>query len=246
MNNKTFKFALKTCIPVILGYLPAGFAFGLMITAIGYNIIVAISMSLFIYAGAGQYLAVEFFKSNASYISIALATFLINSKHMFYGLSLLEEFKSIGRFKPYMIFSLTDETYAVLTGTNFSPEVDSKKCMIYIAVINHISWIVGSFMGALLGTLVKFNTKGLDFAMTALFFVILTDQLKAFKSKIPFIIGTISAIIAWLIFGKSNILLGGSALSVLLLILFKKRIEKNDTTENNNFNNSDSVNNTVN
>lgn len=246
MNTKTLKFALKTCIPVILGYLPAGFAFGLMITSIGYNIIVALSMSLCIYAGAGQYLAVEFFKNNASYISIAIATFLINSKHMFYGLSLLEEFKSTGKFKPYMIFSLTDETYAVLTGTNFPTDIDSKKCMIYIAVINHISWIIGGFMGALLGTLVKFNTTGLDFAMTALFFVILTDQFKVFKSKIPFIIGTLSAIIAWLVLGKSNILLGGSALSVILLIIFKKRIEKNDNTENNNFNSFDSTDNAVN
>lgn len=229
MDKKAFKTALKVCSPIILGYIPAGFAFGLMITSAGFSFITAVSMSTFIYAGAGQYLAIGFFANNISIIQMAFLTFLINSKHMFYGLSLLNEFKQMGKKKPYMIFSLTDETYAVLTGTEVSKEIDKKKYMFYTAIINHITWIIGTALGALLGSTVKFNTQGIDFAMTALFFVILIDQLEKFKTKYPFIIGTLSAIAALFILGKQNMLLGGAVLSVILLILFKKRIEKNDS-----------------
>lgn len=239
MDTKILKYSLKNCMPVILGYIPAGFAFGLMITSIGYNLIVALVMSLTIYTGAGQYLAVEFFKSNASLISMAVATFLINSKHMFYGLSLLEDFNQTKKAKPYMIFSLTDETYALLTGTTIPSNLNKPKCMLYMAVINHISWVLGGFLGALLGTLVKFNTEGLNFAMTALFFVILTDQLNNFKTKLPFIIGTLAAIVSWVVLGKSNILIGGAVLSVLFLITLRKRIEKSEYTEVNNSNSND-------
>lgn len=228
MDKKAFKASIKSCIPIILGYLPSGFAFGLMITSAGFNIFTAIIMSLCIYAGAGQYLAVGFFINNINILQMAVLTFLINSKHMFYGLSLLEDFKKIGKSKPYMIFSLTDETYAILTGSNVPENINKNNYMFYIAVINHVSWVIGSALGAIIGTAVKFNTKGLDFAMTALFFVIFTEQLKNFKTKLPFIIGTISALIAWFAIGKQNMLLGGSILSVILLIFFRKRIEKND------------------
>lgn len=228
MDTKVFKYCFKICAPVILGYIPAGFAFGLMITSQGFNIITSLIMSSFIYAGAGQYLAVDFFAKNISIFQMALMTFLINSKHMFYGLSLLDEFKNMGSKKKYMIFSLTDETYAVLTGTKIPESLDKNKCIFYISVINHISWIIGTFLGAVIGSSIKFNTAGLDFAMTALFLVILIEQLKSFKTKYPFIIGIISALSAWIILGKSNIILGGAVISVTLFIILKKRIEKSD------------------
>ncbi len=228
MDRNAFKAAFRTCMPVILGYLPAGFAFGLMFTAAGFPFILAIFMSLVIYAGAGQYIAVGFFVDDVSLVQMALLTFLINSKHLFYGLSLLEEFKRIGQARPYMIFSLTDETYAILTGTTTPQGVDQNKYMFYIACIDHLAWITGTALGALFGTIVKFNTQGLDFAMTALFLVILSEQIKKFHTKYPFIIGCVSAIVAALLIGKPNMLLGGSILSVVLLIVFKKRIEKYD------------------
>lgn len=224
MRFNTLKKALKTCSPVILGYLAAGFAFGLMFTSAGFAFIYAVLMSVVIYAGAGQYLAVGFFVNNIGLLQMALMTFLVNSKHLFYGLSLLEEFKDMGRKRPYMIFSLTDETYALLTGTTVPESLDKKKYMFYIAVINQLSWITGTTVGAILGSLIKFNTKGLDFALTALFFVIVAEQLSSFKTKLPFVIGVLSAIAAQILIGKDNMLLGGSLLSVLLLIIFRKRI----------------------
>jgi 4-azaleucine resistance transporter AzlC len=228
MNKKLLNYAFKNCLPVILGYIAAGFAFGLMMAAAGKSIFTAFIMSAVIYTGAGQYLAVDFIKENASYISIAIATFLINSKHLFYGISLIEQFKRAGKKRPYLIFALTDETYALLTGTKFPEDVDESDYIFAVTLINQISWVIGCTLGAVFGTLVKFDTTGLDFAMTALFIVIVLDQLKTFKTKLPFIIGGGAALAALFIVGKSNMLLGGLALSVVLLIIFRKPIEKKE------------------
>lgn len=225
MNKKTVKYAFKTCVPVILGYLPSGFAFGLMISAAGCSLFTAVIMSVVIYTGAGQYLAVDFIKNNSAYIAIAVSTFLINSKHLFYGLSMLERYKGSGFKKLYLIFGLTDETYALLTGVKCPDSIDQRRFALAVTAINQSAWVTATFFGALLGTAVSFDTTGIDFAMTALFLVIVTDQLKTYKTKYPFVIGALSALAALLVLGRDNILLGGAAMSVAALILLRKRIE---------------------
>lgn len=231
MRGRTFKYALKVCMPVILGYLPAGFAFGLMITAVGCSLLTAVIMSTSIYTGAGQYLAVDFIENNSPLITVAISTFLINSKHLFYGLSLLERYKGMGIKKLYLIFGLTDETYALLTGMKCPETLDDKTFVFMVTAIDQCAWVFATFLGALLGTVVKFDTTGLDFAMTALFLVIITDQFKSCKTKLPFVIGAGSALVAWLILGKGNLLLGGAILSVALLIILKKPIEATEKRE---------------
>ncbi len=229
MNFKTLKYAVKTSMPVILGYLPSGFAFGLMMSAIGQSVLTSFIMAVTMYAGAGQYIAVDFIKNNAAFITIIVTTFLINSKHLFYGISLIEKFNKTGKKKPYLIFALTDETYALLTGTEYPKDVKEDMYILLVSLINQLSWITGCTLGAVFGNVVKFDTTGLDFAMTALFLVILTDQTRVFRSKLPFIVGGVSALAAMLVLGKDNMLLGGAVLSVAaLLILHKKGFGKND------------------
>ncbi|MGN1318076.1 MAG: AzlC family ABC transporter permease [Lachnospirales bacterium] len=228
MRRKALKYAVHTCMPVILGYIPAGFAFGLMLSAIGGSVLTSLIMAVTMYAGAGQYIAVDFIKNNATYFTIAVTTFLVNSKHLFYGLSLIDKYKNTGVRKLYLMFSLTDETYALLTSTAFPKDVNKNTYMLYVSFINQISWICGCVLGSLFGKAITFDTKGLDFAMTALFIVIITEQWQNFKTKLPFIIGAFSIIVAMVVLGKSYMLLGGAVLSVILLILFKERIEKND------------------
>lgn len=224
----TFQKALKASMPVILGYLPAGFGFGLLAATEGnLNLGLATAMSVFIYAGAGQYLAVGFFANNLGLLQMGMLTFLINSKHLFYGLSLLEEFKQFKRSRLYMIFSLTDETYAVLTGTKVPENTDPKYFMLFVSVINQVSWITGTILGALFGSVFTFNAKGIDFALVSLFLVILVDQLNNFKTKLPFIIGACSGLAAMFL-GKSNMLLLGAIFAVALLFLLKKRVTANE------------------
>ena len=228
MNFKPLKYALRTCMPVILGYLPAGFAFGLMMSSIGKGVFTSILMAVVMYAGAGQYIAVDFFKNNAELITIIITTFLVNSKHLFYGLSLIEKYKDTGVRKIYLMFALTDETYALLTSTKFPEDVNKNTYMFLVSLINHISWILGCTLGAVFGKAVAFNSEGLDFAMTALFIVIIIEQWRSFKTKLPFAIGALSAIFALIVFGKTYMLLGGSAIGVIALLIFRKRIEEND------------------
>lgn len=228
MNKKALKYAVKTCMPVILGYLPAGFAFGLMMSSIGQDVFTSFIMSVTMYAGAGQYVAVDFIKNNATYMTIIITTFLVNSKHLFYGLSLIDKYKGLGVRKLYLMFALTDETYALLTSTEFPKDVSKNTYMLLVALINQLSWITGCTLGALFGKAVKFDTQGLDFAMTALFIVIVTEQWQSFKTKLPFFIGGLSVLAAMFVIGKSYMLLGGAILSVIMLLIFRGRIEKND------------------
>lgn len=235
MNKVALKQAMKTCSPVILGYIPAGFAFGIMLCSARFSFITAVIMSLTIYTGAGQYLAVGFFVDNISIVQMAIATFFINSKHLFYGLSFLEDFKKIGKRKFYMMFALTDETYAVLntSQTENMNLANKSDFMLYTSIINQISWVVGTALGAGLGTLVDFNSKGIDFAMTALFIVLLINQIQNCKTKYPFIFGTIASIFAMFCLGKSNMLLFASIITVVLLIIFRKNIERGETENDN-------------
>lgn len=228
MNTKVLRYSLKTSMPVILGYIPAGFAFGLMMSSIGQKVLTSFIMSVVIYAGAGQYMAVDLIKNNVTLLSIAVTTFLINSKHLFYGLSLLDKYKNAGVKRIYLMFSLTDETYALLTSTEFPKDVNKNTYMLLVSLINHLSWITGCTLGALFGSAISFDTTGVDFAMTALFIVIITEQWQSFKTKLPFAIGGFSAIAAMLVLGKGYMLIGSAVTIVVLLLIFRERIEKND------------------
>jgi 4-azaleucine resistance transporter AzlC len=222
LKKETLKRAAVSCLPVIFGYVPTGFIFGFLLVSEGFPAFLPLLMGTVIYAGAGQYLAIGLLTGGSSYLNSAVSTLLINSKHLFYGLSLLEKYRKAGLARLYLIFSLTDETYAILT--NPKNETDGSLFLILVSVINQASWVLGCALGGIAGNTIKFDSSGMDFAMTALFLVILVEQLKGFKTKAPFIIGAASGILILILY-KSQILLLGSALSVAALIIFKKRIE---------------------
>jgi len=225
-NNKllTFKLAFQTTLPVLCGYLAIGIAFGLLLKNAGYPWPLALLMSVVIYAGAGQYLAVNFFIANASFIEVATVIFLVNFRHMLYGLSLFDKFNLTGRLKPYMIFSLTDETYALLTSVKDPEGIDRPRFYFFIAILNQSYWVLGSVIGAVAGGFLTINTKGLDFALTALFIVLLMEQLRSYKTRIPFLIGGLCAVLAILAVGKANMLLAAVISSIGVLLLFERRI----------------------
>jgi len=227
LKSNEFRFAFITTIPVLLGYLAIGLAFGLLLSKAGYHWLLALIMSVVIYAGAGQYLAVGFFIVNASFVEIAIVTFLVNSRHMVYGLSLLQKFSQARFYKPYMIFSLTDETYALITTSNVPEDLDRVKVYFFIGLLDHFYWIMGGVIGAVLGSLINFNTKGLDFALTALFVVLLIEQFRNCKNKIPFVIAFVCGILS-LVFIKSNMLIISIVASIFILILFNKVLKDDE------------------
>ena len=220
------RFAFKTSVPILCGYLFLGLAFGILLQSAGYNFIWAFFISLFVYAGSMQFVLVTFLLGGVNLATIAVMTLLINSRHMFYGLSFLQRFRRMGKAYPYMVFSLTDETYSTLCSLKCPPDVDEDRAMLFLAMFDHSYWILGSVLGALVGQLVTFNYAGIDFTMTALFVVIFLEQWKEYKSHLPAVVGMASATLFLLLLGPDNFILPALVVTVLALILLKDPINR--------------------
>lgn len=221
-----FRTAFPYTIPVLTGYLFIGLAFGVMFQEKGYNFLWAVLMSIVVYAGSGQYLAVNFFVPGAGFLNIMFMTFMVNVRHIFYGLSLLERFGKMGKKRLYMIFSLTDETYSLLCTTKIPKDVEEDKFLFAIAFLDHLYWITGSAIGAIAGAVIPFNAEGIDFAMTALFIVIFVEQWLAGGKRIPAVIGIVSTIALRLLFGIDNFVLPSMICIMICLVSGRKYIEK--------------------
>ena len=221
-------FALQKCAPVIPGYIFLGIAFGLMLQNAGYHVIWAFAISLFVYAGSMQMILVTLLSQGTGLITTVVMTFLINGRHIFYGLSFIDRYKNMGKKYPYMIFSLTDETYSVLCGLKVPKELDEKQVMFYISLFNQCFWILGSVIGSLAGQFITFDVTGIDFSMTALFTVIVIEQWVDKKNRVPIIIGFISAIVFLIVVGPDGFILPALTITVFILLVSKSYIIKID------------------
>lgn len=225
---KELNFAFKRTIPILLGYITLGIAFGILLQQAGFGWPWALLTSVFVYAGSMQFVMVTFLGGGISLLSVILMTLSVNSRHMFYGISFIERFKTMGKARPYMIFSLTDETYSLFCGTTFPSGLNEKKTMVLMSAMNQCYWIIGSVTGNLIGNIIPFDTTGIDFAMTALFVVIFTEQWLAADSHIPTYIGLISGVLCLVIFGPGSFVLPSLILAVALLSGWTVKTEKAD------------------
>lgn len=232
MNKGFLLQAFKITLPVFFGYLAIGIPFGLMLVNAGYSWWLAPIMSVLMYAGAGQYMAVALFSASSSLSVIAVTMLLLNIRHIVYGLSLISPFKETGKWKPYLIFALTDETYALMTSCPLQKGISAGTFYGSIALLNHSYWILGSIIGAVAGTLIPFSFEGVDFALTSLFAVLLIDQIKKSKDLIPPIIGVIVTFFAILFVPSDYILLTALAIGVVTLTLIKYPSRKENTSWN--------------
>lgn len=223
---KELKFAFKRTIPILLGYVTLGIAFGILLQQAGFGWLWALFISTVVYAGSMQFVMVTFLGGGISLLSVILMTLSVNSRHMFYGISFIEQFKTMGKARPYMIFSLTDETYSLLCGTRIPSSLNEKKVMVLMSSMNQCYWIIGSVLGNLIGNIIPFDTTGIDFAMTALFVVIFTEQWLSADSHIPTFIGLFSGILCLIIFGPGSFVLPSLILAVALLAGWTVKTEK--------------------
>lgn len=230
-KKETIKYAFTKSLPVLFGYLFLGSAFGIMLYDIGYNFIWAIFISLFVFAGSGQFLLVSLLASSASLPTVATMSFLINSRHMFYGLTYIEKFKA-GKWRyPFMIFTLTDETYSVNATINEVPDgVNEPEARFWLGEFDHLYWIVGSVIGSLAGQIIPIDFTGIDFSMTALFVIIFIDLITKQKGrgKLVGLVGIISAIICLLIFGADKFILPTMILIVTIMSATKPYFDVNN------------------
>lgn len=212
---KRFSGALKSTLPVMAGYIVLGLGFGMLFASKGYGIVWSLLMSVFVYAGSMQYFAIDLLCAGASLISIALATVAVNARHLFYGISMLERYRDTGAKKPYLIFALTDETYSlVCTG-----ESDHKR-FLWISLLNHAYWVFGCTLGSVIGGLV--TIKGIDFALTALFVTVFTEQWLSTKDHIYAITGVLSSVFCLLLFGAQRFLIPAMIVITVTLTVIKK------------------------
>lgn len=225
MNRKTFAAAFPLTVPVLMGYLAIGMAFGLMLQSVGYNVVWATAMSLTIYAGSGQYLGVSLLAAGASLPQVAFLTLMINFRHLVYGLSMLEKFHGMGWRKFYMMFSLTDETYALLSSAQAPEGIDEHDFYFAVAMLDQSYWVMGSILGSVLGAALGFDTTGVDFAMTALFLVIAVGQWKAAGSHLPALLGAAVTLISLLLVGAEDMLLPALGVIVAVLTLLRPKLD---------------------
>ena len=228
MNQKikALRAAFPQTIPVMTGYLFLGIAFGILLNSKGYHFGWSVLMSIFVYAGSMQFVAVNLLTSAFNPLNAFLITLMVNARHLFYGLSMLGKFKGTGNKKPYLIFALTDETYSILCSAEPPKDVERGWFMFFTALLNQIYWVTASAIGALLGSMFTFNTKGIDFVMTALFVVIFINQWKSQKNHTPAIVGLGVSVFCLLGFGSGNFIIPAMIFITMALILFKKPIEK--------------------
>lgn len=225
-KSKGIKLAFIKSLPVMAGYIVLGIGFGILLKKAGYGLLWAFLMSFTIYAGSMQYVAVSLLTSGASLISAALTTLMVNARHLFYGVSMIDKYKGAGAKKPYLIFALTDETYSLLCGEEQPEGIDFFWYSFFVSLFNQCYWILGSVLGSALGTLIAFDTAGIDFSMTALFVTVFVEQWITTKNHLPAIAGLACSVVCLLFFGADSFLIPTMISITVVLFLCRDIMEK--------------------
>lgn len=219
MTFQTVKQAFYKSVPVLAGYVVLGIGFGILMRNADYGVIWTVSMSLLIYAGSMQYVGVGLLLGGASLLTAAVTTVMVNARHLFYSISMIDKYCDAGKWKPYMIFALTDETYSLLCDGSAPEGTEPQLYRFLVSLFNHSYWVLGSVLGNLLGSVLPFSTAGIEFSMTALFIAAFTEQWLSTRDHIPAITGLGGTLICLIIFGKENFLIPSMLVITLVLSL---------------------------
>ena len=223
MDKKTAKTAFFDTIPVMTGYLFLSIGFGIIMQQNGFGLGWAAVMSLFIYAGSMQYVGVGLLTGGAGLVTAALATLLVNARHLFYGISMINAYKGTGKKKPYLIFALTDETYSLVSREQLPRGVERNAYFFLVSLFDQCYWVAGTALGSLAGSLIPMNFEGIDFALTALFVTIFVEQWLSSKDHFPAIVGVVSAAACLLLFGPDTFLIPTMILITAIFVLIHRQ-----------------------
>ena len=224
-HKSTVNKAFYKTVPVMAGYIVLGIGFGILLRNAGYGVLWAASMSLFIYAGSMQYVGVGLLSGGASVLTTAITTIMVNGRHLFYSISMIDKYKGAGKYKPYMIFALTDETYSLLCDDDGSDE-DRNLYRFLVSLFNQSYWVTGTLIGSIIGKVIPFSTQGIEFSMTALFIASFTEQWISSKDHVPAITGVLCTALCLMILGPERFLIPAMFLITFVLTLIRKREEK--------------------
>lgn len=208
------------------GYIVLGTGFGILMNNAGYGVLWTAAMSAFIYAGSMQYVGVGLLTGGASVLTTIITTIMVNARHLFYSISMVEPYKNAGKYKPYMIFALTDETYSLLCDGQVPEGTDPNLYRFLVSLFNHSYWVTGSILGSLLGAVLPFPTTGIEFSMTALFIASFTEQWLTTKDHVPALTGLLSTLLCLVLFGRQNFLIPAMLCITLVLTILRGREEE--------------------
>lgn len=204
ITKNLIKTAFIKSLPVMAGYVVLAIGFGILLKEAGYGLFWALMMSATIYAGSMQFVTVSLLSTGASLLSAGLTTLMVNARHLFYGISMIQKYKEAGKKKPYLIFALTDETYSLLCGDDYPEGEDPHWYSFFVSLFNQSYWVIGSIIGSALGAVIPFDTTGIDFSMTALFVTVCVEQWLTTKDHVPAIVGGVCSLGCLLIFGQDG------------------------------------------
>lgn len=225
MKRKAFKAALPYTLPICIGFIVLGMSYGFLMRSKGFPLIYPMLMSLFIFAGSMEFVTVNLLLSDFNPLHVFFLTLMVNARHIFYGISMLDKYKNCGWKKPYLIFGMCDETFTVNCAVTPPEDVDKGWFMFFVTLLNQIYWVSGATLGALLGYIIHFDASGIEFVMTALFVVMFMNQWEETKEHTPALMGIGCSLLCLLIFGSSNFIIPAMILIVLCLSLCKGKLE---------------------
>ena len=224
---KTLPAAMKAAfphtVPILTGFAFLGMAYGILMSSRGFDWYWILLTSVVVFAGALQFVGISLLTSVFDPIYAFLIAIAVNARHLFYGISLLEKYGGTGAVKPYLIFATCDETFSILVSTKPPPKIDKRAFMFSVALLNQSYWVIGSVIGGLVGPLLKFDTYGIDFVMTAFFVVVFINQWKASKTHSPALIGLGAAVVSLIIFGADRFIIPAMVIIIVCLTVFRRR-----------------------
>ncbi len=228
MRLKALKTAFPYTIPIFAGFWFLGLAYGIYMNVSGFSFIYPMIMSLIIFGGSLEFVAVEMLLSSFAPVQALIMTLLIQARHLFYGISMLDKFKNMGWKKFYLIFGMCDETFSINYTADIPEDVDKSWFMFFVTLLNHFYWVSGATIGGLLGSLIHFNTDGISFVMTAMFVVIFMEQWMKEKHHITAYIGLCAATVCLIIFKADSFMIPTMLSIIILLTLIRKPLEKKE------------------
>lgn len=224
--KKALVMAFPRTIPILTGFLFLGMTYGILMRVSGFPVWLAVVMSIVVFAGSMQFVAVNILLAPFNPLQAFLMTLMINARHVFYGIAMLDKYKDTGIKKPYMIFAMCDETFSVNCSVYIPDDVDKGWFMFFVSLLDQIYWVAGTALGAVFGSFIKFDTTGLDFVMTAMFMVILLEQLSKEKDHTVSLTGLGVSIVCLAVFGANNFIIPAMITIIAALALLKRHIEK--------------------
>ena len=222
MKKKAFRAALPYSLPICIGFLFIAMSYGFLMRSRGFSVFYPMAMSAFIFAGSMEFVAVELLLSAYAPLHAFLLTLMVNARHLFYGISMLDKYRTLGRKRWMMIFELTDETYSIVCSHEPPEGVDRGRFFLAISMLDQSYWVVGCTIGAILGAVVPIDFTGVDFAMTALFLVIVTEQWLTNKNHLPALVGIGASVGCLVLFGADNFIIPAMIVITLALSLLRR------------------------